>query len=62
MKKKVYPCKPHFFYIKVGFKGVYCFPDSIKIVVSVNTVIAPIDLHWEKNLLRIHKAQSFYVL
>ena len=21
-KNNVYPCKPHFFYIKVGFKGV----------------------------------------
>ena len=30
-KKIRYTCKPHFFYIKVGFKGVYitraCFPD-----------------------------------
>ena len=28
----VYPCKPQFFYIKVGFTGVYisrtCFPDA----------------------------------
>ena len=28
---KIYPCEPHFYYIKVGFKGVYlsrtCFPD-----------------------------------
>ena len=22
-KKNVYPCKPHFYYIKVGCKGVY---------------------------------------
>ena len=22
-KNNVYPCKPHFYYIKVGFKGVY---------------------------------------
>ena len=31
-KKYVYPCKPRFFNIKVGFKGVYfsgtCFPDE----------------------------------
>ena len=31
-KKKVYPCIPQFFYIKVGFTGVYisgtCFPDD----------------------------------
>ena len=30
--KKVYPCKPQFFHIKVGFKGVFiawtCFPDG----------------------------------
>ena len=30
-KKKVYPCIPQFYYIKVRFKGVYiartCFPD-----------------------------------
>ena len=28
----VYPCIPQFFYVKVGFKGVYiartCFPDA----------------------------------
>ena len=30
-KKNVYPCKPQFYYIKVGCKGVYiirtCYPD-----------------------------------
>ena len=30
-KKKVYPCKPQFYYIKVGYKGVFvtrtCFRD-----------------------------------
>ena len=30
-ENKVYPLKPQFFYIKVGFEGVYiartCFPD-----------------------------------
>ena len=30
----MYPCKPQFFYIKVGFKGVIiartCFPDVLK--------------------------------
>ena len=29
--RKVYPCKPQFYYMKVGFKGVYitwiCFRD-----------------------------------
>ena len=32
IRKYVYPCKPHFFYIKVGFSGVFlsrtCFPDD----------------------------------
>ena len=32
-KNKVYPCKPQFYYIKVGFKGVRiikaCFRDGI---------------------------------
>ena len=31
-ENKVYPSKPQFYYIKVGFKGVYiartCFPDE----------------------------------
>ena len=31
IRKKVYPCIPQFYCIKVGFKGVYitrtCFPD-----------------------------------
>ena len=31
-KNNVYPCKPHFYYIKVGFKGVkiilVCFRDG----------------------------------
>ena len=31
-KKKVYPCKPQFYYIKVGCKGVFvtrtCFRDG----------------------------------
>ena len=30
--RKVYPCKPQFFYIRVGFKGVFfartCYPDA----------------------------------
>ena len=32
IRKNVYPCKPQFFYIKVGCKGVYisrtCYPDE----------------------------------
>ena len=33
MKTNVYPCKPQFYYIKVGFKGVkiikICFRDAV---------------------------------
>ena len=33
MKNNVYPCKPQFYYIKVGFKGVKiiqaCFHDAV---------------------------------
>ena len=33
-KKNVYPCKPQFYYIKVGFKGVKiiwaCFRDDLE--------------------------------
>ena len=32
IRKNVYPCKPQFYYIKVGCKGVYitrtCYPDE----------------------------------
>ena len=34
IRKNVYPCKPQFYYIKVGCKGVYitrtCYPDVLK--------------------------------
>ena len=34
IRKNVYPCKPQFYYIKVGCKGVYitrtCYPDESK--------------------------------
>ena len=36
MKNNVYPCKPQFYYIKVGFKGVNliyaCFRDAREII------------------------------
>ena len=32
-KNNIYPCKPQFYYIKVGFKGIkiiyVCFPDDV---------------------------------
>ena len=32
IRKKIYPCIPQFYYIKVGFKGAFiartCFPDE----------------------------------
>ena len=37
-KNNVYPCKPQFYYIKVGFKGVkniqVCFRDDMQIIIS----------------------------
>ena len=37
-KKKVYPCEPQFYYIKVGCKGVFvartCFHDETKVLIS----------------------------
>ena len=37
-KNNVYPCKPQFYYIKVGFKGVkiiqVCFRDAATLVIS----------------------------
>ena len=34
-KKKVYPCKPQLYYIKVGCKGVFvtrtCFRDEVSV-------------------------------
>ena len=36
-KKYVYPSKPHFFYIKVGCKGVFitrtCYPDAMNVYI-----------------------------
>ena len=41
IRKKVYPCMPQFYYIKVGYKGVYfspaCFPDAWK---GTNTMMS----------------------
>ena len=38
-KNNVYPCKPQFYYIKVGFKGVKiiqaCFHDETKITTKI---------------------------
>ena len=51
-ENKVYPLKPQFFYIKVGFEGVYiartCFPDDFNISFffsSINRVIHNIIFH-----------------
>ena len=46
-KNNVYPCKPQFYYIKVGFKGVkiiqICFRDEINVtlkqLIKVNSFI-----------------------
>ena len=59
-KNNVYPCKPQFYYIKVGFKGVKillaCFRD-VKIVLSPSEKGSI--LHG-KNLLR-QGANSFLI-
>ena len=40
-KNNVYPCKPQFYYIKVGFKGVKiikaCFRDGNCLIIGVTT-------------------------
>ena len=41
-KNNVYPCKPQFYYIKAGFKGVKtiqaCFRDVIRALLSANRI------------------------
>ena len=45
IRKKVYPCKLQFFYIKVGFNGVHisrtcldCFPDAFLSIYKVQAI------------------------
>ena len=49
-KKKVYPCKPQFYYIKVGCKGVFvirtCFRDVMKII-----TLLPIQTKYSRNMI-----------
>ena len=46
-KNNVYPCKPQFYYIKVGFKGVEiiytCFRDAIFVILIIEAM--PINIH-----------------
>ena len=41
-KKKTYPCKPQFYHIKVGCKGVYitrtCYPDGKKLGIGLRKI------------------------
>ena len=43
-KKNVYPCKPQFYYIKVGCKGVFitrtCYPDVLAKVQHIPDIMA----------------------
>ena len=43
-KNNVYPCKPQFYYIKVGFKGVkiilVCFCDDIFLNSQLNCMLS----------------------
>ena len=42
-KNNVYPCKPQFYYIKVGFKGVNiiwaCFRDDAEVKLSLEYIL-----------------------
>ena len=44
-KNNVYPCKPQFYYIKVGFKGVkiikVCFRDANMPLTTANIYLIP---------------------
>ena len=56
-KKTVYPCKPQFYYIKVGCKGVFvtrtCFRDGLYqyLVMAYHSFIVPILVKCENNFL-----------
>ena len=43
IRKNVYPCKPQFYYINVGCKGVYstraCFHDAILSSIRLSTLL-----------------------
>ena len=61
-KKKVYPCKPQFYYIKVGCKGVYitrtCYHDAV----SILNVIKFTFLVMNKSLEFFKQPNDTYVL
>ena len=44
IRKNVYPCKPQFYYIKVGCKGVYitltCYHDVIRLTICFLGVLS----------------------
>ena len=56
-EKKVYPCKPQFYYIKVGCKEVFvtrtCFRDVTMFVILWNRLIFHILADWGKSKLSI---------
>ena len=57
-KKNVYPCKPHFYYIKVGCKGVFtrtCF----HYVSPISTIESNKHVY---NLSSIMRTPTFYLL
>ena len=59
----VYPCKPQFFYIKVGFKGVYiawtCFP-HFNIMLMLFTI--PDNKHCLTHYITSHPCALMYAL
>ena len=44
-KNNIYPCKPQFYYIKVGFKGV----KNIKVYFRDDEVVTTADSHTKHN-------------
>ena len=70
IRKKIYPCIPQFYYIKVGLKGVFiartCFPD-VMLIVKYIAHIAPLPLTLPIRALKPHlrsdpaKKKSSYI-
>ena len=62
-KKNIYPCKPQFYYIKVGCKGVYikwtCYhDDSVYKVTTLVSSVTLVTLTSGENQNLSHKKQT----
>ena len=62
MKNNLYPCKPQFYCIKVGFKGVKiilaCFRDEPEIVYEISFQYRQKGLSWKENKLQTQMLSS----